>query len=410
MRFSSLQKTIFFFLAGICVAGLLPFSSVYAETLDLQSLIDVLQKQIAALQEQINSLQNNSSGSTNAPDATLPNIVLFSAYLEKGMSGKEVKNLQQFLSGFSDVYPEKIISGYFGLLTENAVKRFQQTYGIDTLGVVGPRTRAKLNELLVREKSGTLPVSSSSGGPISGTVGSLPLVTPATSTPIALFPSDNSQFVIEPRPAYDTDDLAQRIHAVINEKRKENGLQPLAWDWLLAQVAFLHSSDQARDNEETTNPDIVCSYPIIRHEGFLFGFSLKERFDNKNIQYRGGGENIGILPASKNLTYQYPQDNPPAPCPDVPVFEVAEGQKEERIALYEDILKQSIDAVRAQKPVMWINRSWYEPQEIALRIVDGWMDSPGHRANILTPVFEFGGIGVVPVNDYFIITHDFVDR
>lgn len=408
MSFSSLQKTAFLFLAGILVAGLLPFSFVRAQTLDARSLIDLFQKQIAALQEQITSLQNSSSGSTNAPDTTLQNIVLFSVYLEKGVSGQEVKNLQQVLSGFSDIYPEKIISGYFGLLTEKAVKRFQQKYGIDALGVVGPRTRAKLNELILQEKSKTLPVSS--GGPVPRTVESPSVVTPATSTPIAALPFYNSQFLIEPRPPYDIDDLAQRIHALVNEKRKENGLVPLAWDWQLAQVAFLHSSDQARDNEETTNPDIICSYPIIRHEGFLFGFSLKERFDNKNIQYRAGGENIGILPASKNLTYQYPQDNPPLPCPDVPVFEVAEGQKEERVALYESILKQSIDAALAQKPVMWVNRSWYEPQEIALRIVDGWMGSPGHRANILTPEFEFGGIGVAPVNDYFIITHDFVDR
>ncbi|MDO8600418.1 MAG: peptidoglycan-binding domain-containing protein, partial [bacterium] len=46
------------------------------------------------------------------------------------------------------VYPEKIVSGYFGPKTLAAVKRFQKKYGISPVsGIVGPLTRAKLAEL-----------------------------------------------------------------------------------------------------------------------------------------------------------------------------------------------------------------------------------------------------------------------
>ena len=51
------------------------------------------------------------------------------------------------LSEDPTIYPAKLITGYFGNLTREAVKRFQAKHGIDPLGIVGPKTRAKLNEL-----------------------------------------------------------------------------------------------------------------------------------------------------------------------------------------------------------------------------------------------------------------------
>ena len=41
-----------------------------------------------------------------------------------------------------------------------------------------------------------------------------------------------------------------------------------------------------------------------------------------------------------------------------------------------------------------ISRDWLTDQEIASQAVSGWMSSPGHRANILNPVWERQGIGV----------------
>lgn len=76
----------------------------------------------------------------------------FTRTLERGASGEDVRYLQQVLKnpliGGADIYPEGLVTGYFGLLTEKAVKKFQATHGIDSIGVVGPKTRAKLNMLL----------------------------------------------------------------------------------------------------------------------------------------------------------------------------------------------------------------------------------------------------------------------
>lgn len=67
----------------------------------------------------------------------------------------EVRGLQEFLKQFRDIYPEGLVTGYFGLLTENAVKRFQAQEGIETIGIIGPKTRAKLNKLITDRTAGS---------------------------------------------------------------------------------------------------------------------------------------------------------------------------------------------------------------------------------------------------------------
>lgn len=64
-----------------------------------------------------------------------------------GLKDLQVRELQQDLAKDSEIYPEKLVTGYFGNLTFGAVKRFQSKYGIRQTGYVGPLTRAKLNSL-----------------------------------------------------------------------------------------------------------------------------------------------------------------------------------------------------------------------------------------------------------------------
>jgi peptidoglycan hydrolase-like protein with peptidoglycan-binding domain len=72
----------------------------------------------------------------------------FNRSLSKGVSGDDVRQLQEILAADSSVYPEGLITGYFGALTENAVKRFQKAYDIEQVGAFGPKTRAKMHSLL----------------------------------------------------------------------------------------------------------------------------------------------------------------------------------------------------------------------------------------------------------------------
>jgi len=64
------------------------------------------------------------------------------------MSGNDVKILQEILATDRDIYPEGLTTGYFGSLTEKAVKRFQKLANLEQTGTVGPKTLSKINELL----------------------------------------------------------------------------------------------------------------------------------------------------------------------------------------------------------------------------------------------------------------------
>lgn len=65
--------------------------------------------------------------------------------LQQGMSGADVSSLQTFLAKDTTIYPQGIVSGYFGTLTTSAVSNFQARNGIARVGRVGPVTLAAIN-------------------------------------------------------------------------------------------------------------------------------------------------------------------------------------------------------------------------------------------------------------------------
>ena len=69
--------------------------------------------------------------------------------LDPGSRGTNVTNLQTFFTDNSSIYPEGLITGYYGVLTTAAVNRFQASNGISQAGRVGPLTLAKINSLIV---------------------------------------------------------------------------------------------------------------------------------------------------------------------------------------------------------------------------------------------------------------------
>lgn len=76
--------------------------------------------------------------------------------LDIGDRNSEVTELQTYLSTNATIYPERLVTGYFGQLTKAAVERFQTAQGIVSQGTpattgygrVGPITMARINSLL----------------------------------------------------------------------------------------------------------------------------------------------------------------------------------------------------------------------------------------------------------------------
>ncbi len=64
---------------------------------------------------------------------------------QKGDKDIEIEHLQEILVADKDSYPEKYVTGYFGSLTQAALKRFQAKHGLSQTGIVDVVTQAKLN-------------------------------------------------------------------------------------------------------------------------------------------------------------------------------------------------------------------------------------------------------------------------
>ena len=146
----------------------------------------------------------------------------------------------------------------------------------------------------------------------------------------------------QPQPVINAGDLARQVHAHVNEYRKKHRLQPLVWNDALSRIAATHSRDMAnRDYLDHNSPEGKTFSDRYRQSGF----SCEIRIGNK---IHGGAENLALSRLYNSST------------------------RKNGVTLHH----------------------WNSSKEIARRTVDGWMDSPNHRENILTPHWKQQGIGI----------------
>ncbi|PKL58073.1 MAG: hypothetical protein CVV34_04220, partial [Methanomicrobiales archaeon HGW-Methanomicrobiales-5] len=160
-------------------------------------------------------------------------------------------------------------------------------------------------------------------------------------------------------PYIDPTVLEVRVHDLINNQRQQNGLSTLSYDPFLADIARGHSWDMVvRNFFEHMNPDgklardrgVAAGYPCIRVV--------------KGASYNGISENL------------------------------FQGTR------YTSYYSNDAGVISAY--------NWSSADEIADRAVTGWMNSPGHRQNILTSRYQLEGIGVAfSSDDKIYITENF---
>jgi peptidoglycan hydrolase-like protein with peptidoglycan-binding domain len=134
-----MKKIVFFAVAFMMLAGVADAQTTTTTQADIEA--------INSLTEQINELQEQRK-------AKLSELII---KLGQGSRGEAVTALQTLLALDPAVYPQGLVTGYFGPLTSQAVKKFQAKNGLEQVGFVGPRTVEKLkkwaddNELTVDE-------------------------------------------------------------------------------------------------------------------------------------------------------------------------------------------------------------------------------------------------------------------
>lgn len=124
-----------------------PISVLYES---FEILLAEIQANLDAIQAEIETLQSAVQVSAQETES------LFGEVLGLKARGEDVERLQELLKQSPEIYPEGLVTGYFGPLTLAAVKRFQEKYAEDILaplsliqgtGFVGELTIAKLDEL-----------------------------------------------------------------------------------------------------------------------------------------------------------------------------------------------------------------------------------------------------------------------
>jgi uncharacterized protein YkwD len=140
------------------------------------------------------------------------------------------------------------------------------------------------------------------------------------------------------------------IHRLTNEERVRHSLRPLAHDPKLAAVARRHSQDMAE-------------LDYFAHEN-LRGQSPTDRADQAGYTCR------------KDYVSYY------------------------TIGIVENVFQTWLySSSTTSLSGLVVSRDYMTMEEIASQVVTGWMNSPGHRQNILKPTYDREGIGLAVASD-----------
>ena len=165
--------------------------------------------------------------------------------------------------------------------------------------------------------------------------------------PGSAFAQPAQRLVKKPQPALSVARLEKALHDLVNRERRAQGLEPLARDATLAVVARNHSDDMAKRN--------YFSHQSPEGEGFGARYA---RARYKCALRVGDTLHLG----AENL---------------------AQGN-----------LYASVTTVNGVQTFDWNSEA-----QIAGAAVAGWMDSPGHRVNLLARQWRHEGIGVAIAPD-----------
>jgi uncharacterized protein YkwD len=151
--------------------------------------------------------------------------------------------------------------------------------------------------------------------------------------------------------------LEQQVHGLINQQRAENGLGALSFDPALAGIARNNSKDMAVHHyfshinpagQNPTDRGTAANYSCRKNFGSYYTYGIAENLFLNNLY------SAATFYSNRETLYQ-----------------------------------------------------WNSPEDIAQITVADWMNSSGHRENILNPAFDREGIGVMIASEKVYITEDF---
>lgn len=217
-------------------------------------------------------------------------------------------------------------------------------------------------------------------------------------------------------------ELEKVIFDAINSEREKAELSALRWNNELSRVARIHSADLAQENEKFTGQDRTCDYPLIHHENLSNGAYNGDRLKNQGIHYYSqAGENIALISTARyQITYE--EGNPiGAEIDNCPVeregldsafrssLEKLE-EEEDKFQLIRDELVKREKLYQEKTLTEKFDVTFFDNDYLSSESVLGWMNSPGHKENILHEDYDETGVGAVVARGYLFVTQTFIKR
>jgi uncharacterized protein YkwD len=152
--------------------------------------------------------------------------------------------------------------------------------------------------------------------------------------------------------------LESKIHDLINLERRDRSLGNLDHDSILAETARYHSQDMA-SNDYFSHDNLEGQSPTDR--GNLVGYQCRKDYES---YYTEG--------------------------------------------LAENLFQGYLYGSETRRAGIIVSKDYHSLDELAELVVEGWMNSLGHRENILTPEFDSQGVGIAVGNGESVyVTQDF---
>lgn len=126
---------------------------------NLESLKAALVEQIEELKARVSELQEKVEKMRSEQQTLREETDALRRELREGMRGEDVEKLQEVLATDSSVYPEGLVTGYFGPLTKAAVRRFRMEHDLGEKDEVSGKSLEVLNRLITEGagNSGNIP-------------------------------------------------------------------------------------------------------------------------------------------------------------------------------------------------------------------------------------------------------------
>jgi hypothetical protein len=81
------------------------------------------------------------------------------ADIKEGMTDADIKTIQELLASDPTIYPKGLVTGYFGPMTTEAIKKFQAKNGLEVTGEIDTETRAAMDAIIeARRAEGKFPI------------------------------------------------------------------------------------------------------------------------------------------------------------------------------------------------------------------------------------------------------------